>query len=69
MISARIQVLTLVLSDRLVDDKILNELWEELCMLKVIKYAENRGRNEGIEEGQIKVLKRQLTRKFGSLSP
>ena len=54
-------------------------------MLKVIKYAENRGRIEGkaegriegiaegkvegIEEGQLKILKLQLTRKFGPLSP
>jgi hypothetical protein len=55
-ISTRIQELTLVLSDRLVDDKILDELWEELCMLKVIKYAENRGRKEGIIEGKIEGL-------------
>nr|WP_246495927.1 DUF4351 domain-containing protein [Methanocalculus chunghsingensis] len=40
-------------------------------MLKVIKFAEKKGREkgreEGREEGQIKVIKQLLTRKFGPL--
>lgn len=60
-ISKKVQGLILILSNRIVDTSLLDELWEELHMLKVIKYAEEKG----IEKGQIQVIKRQLNRKFG----
>jgi len=38
-----VRELTLILSNRIVDKKILDTLWGELRMLKVIKYAEDKG--------------------------
>jgi predicted transposase/invertase (TIGR01784 family) len=57
------------LSNRIVDKTILDELWEELQMLKVIKYAEEKGmkkgkiegKKEGKEEGTIEVAKNLLS--------
>ncbi|HNS79768.1 MAG TPA: hypothetical protein PKM17_14065 [Syntrophorhabdus sp.] len=39
----KVRELTLILADKIVDQKILDELWEELCMFKVVKYAEEKG--------------------------
>jgi len=39
----KVRELTLILADKIVDRKILDELWEELRMFKVIKYAEEKG--------------------------
>lgn len=47
----KVRELTLILSNRIVDKTILDELWEELQMLKVIKYAEEKGMKKGIEKG------------------
>jgi hypothetical protein len=63
IVSRKICELSLVVSNRIVDKDILEELWEELRMLKVIKFAEEKG----MEKGEIKVIKRILTRKFGLL--
>jgi predicted transposase YdaD len=50
----KIRELTLILSNRIVKKEILDELWEELRMLKVIKYAEEKGMEKGIEKGIVK---------------
>ena len=50
----KVRKLTLILADRIVDREILDELWEELSMLKVIKYAEEKGMKKGIEKGMEK---------------
>ena len=39
----KVRELTLILSNRIVDKEILDALWGELRMLKVIKYAEDKG--------------------------
>jgi len=69
----KVRELTLILSNRIVDKTILDELWEELQMLKVIKYAEEKGmkkgkiegkiegKKEGKEEGTIEVAKNLLS--------
>ena len=45
----KVRELTLILADRIVDREILDELWEELRMFKVIKYAEEKGLEKGKE--------------------
>lgn len=48
----KVRELTLILANRIVDKEILDELWEELQMLKIIKYAEEKGMKKGIEKGR-----------------
>ena len=47
----KVRELTLILADKIVDQKILDELWEELRMFKVVKYAEEKGMEKGLEKG------------------
>ena len=56
----KVRELTLILADRIVDRKILDELWEELRMFKVIKYAEEKGMEKGIEKGIEKGMKKGM---------
>lgn len=79
----KIRELTLIVANRIVDKNILDELWEELRMLKVIRYAEEKGmekgmkegrekgreegREEGKKKGQVMVIKKQLIKKFGNI--
>ena len=58
----KVRELTLILADRIVDRKILDELWEELRMFKVIKYAEEKGMEKGKEEGKETVAKNLLSK-------
>jgi len=48
----KVRELTLILADKIVDQKILDELWEELRMFKVVKYAEEKGMEKGLEKGK-----------------
>ena len=61
----KVRELTLILADKIVDREILDELWEELSMLKVIKYAEEKGmekgREEEREEGRREIVKNLLS--------
>ena len=82
-IQEKIRELTLIVANRIVDKNILDELWEELRMLKVIRYAEDKGMEKGMKEGiekgiqkgiekgmekgQLMVIKRQLAKKFGNI--
>ncbi|HNS79767.1 MAG TPA: hypothetical protein PKM17_14060, partial [Syntrophorhabdus sp.] len=50
----KVRELTLILADKIVDQKILDELWEELRMFKVVKYAEEKGMEKGLEKGMKK---------------
>jgi predicted transposase YdaD len=79
--TTRIKVLglTLVVANRIVDEKLLDEIWEEVRMLKIMQYAEEKGlekgREEGIEiglekgreKGKLSIIKRLLFKKFGML--
>jgi len=57
----KVRELTLILADKIVDEKILDELWEELCMFKVVKYAEEKGMEKGLEKGKETVAKNMLS--------
>jgi predicted transposase YdaD len=50
----RIKVLglTLVVANRSVDEKLLDEIWEEVRMLKIMQYAEEKGLEKGLEKGR-----------------
>ena len=55
----KVRELTLILADKIVDKKLLDELWEELRMLKVVKYAEEKGMEKGLEKGMEKGKKQE----------
>jgi hypothetical protein len=57
----KVRELTLILADKIVDEKILDELWEELCMFKVVKFAEEKGMEKGLEKGKETVAKNMLS--------
>jgi len=61
----KVRELTLILSNRIVDKEILDTLWGELRMLKVIKYAEDKGREKGREEERKTVAKNLLSLGMG----
>ena len=60
-VRSKVRELTLILADRIVDQKILDELWEELRMFKVIKYAEDKGLEKGKEQERENVAKNMLS--------
>ena len=78
-IGRKVILLTMVVANRIVDTEVLNEIWEEVRMLKIMQYAEEKGiekglkkgivkgREEGREEGKLSVIRRQLYKKFGML--
>lgn len=59
----KIIALTLVVSNRLVEPEILEEIWEEIKMLKILKYAEEKGKSEERKE----LIEKQLAKKFGKI--
>ena len=67
----KIIALTLVVSNRLVEPEILEEIWEEIKMLKILKYAEDKGIEKGIEKGKSEerkeLIEKQLAKKFGKI--
>ena len=67
----KIIALTLVVSNRLVEAEILEEIWEEIKMLKILKYAEDKGIEKGIEKGKSEerkeLIEKLLTKKFGKI--
>ena len=48
----KVLALTLVMANRLVDEETIDTIWEEIQMLKVIRYAEEKGMKNGIEKGR-----------------
>ena len=67
----KIIALTLVVSNKLVEPEILEEIWEEIKMLKILKFAEDKGiekgRKEGKSEERRELIKKQLSKKFGKI--
>ncbi|MDP3014365.1 MAG: hypothetical protein Q8M92_09000, partial [Candidatus Subteraquimicrobiales bacterium] len=66
-IKNKISALTLVVSNRLMDPEILEEIWEEIKMLKILKYAEDKGIEKGNSEGRRNLIEKQLAKKFGKI--
>ena len=60
----KVRELTLILADKIVDQKILDELWEELRMFKVVKYAEEKGMEKGKETVAKNLLSKGMDDKF-----
>ncbi len=54
----------MVMSNRLVDADLLEMIWEAIKMLKILKYAEDKGKEQGIvigiEQGLEKGLEKGL---------
>ncbi|MCP4351091.1 MAG: hypothetical protein GY795_36970 [Desulfobacterales bacterium] len=42
------------MANKQIDRSTFNELWEEIRMLNIIKFAHEKGREEGIIEGSLK---------------
>jgi uncharacterized protein YuzE len=67
----KIVALTIVLSDKFLNNKDMSELWEEYKMVKFFKYVEEQGKKEGKLEGKqeeaILILIRQIKAKFGEV--
>ncbi len=63
----KIIALTLVVSNKLVEPEILEEIWEEIKMLKILKYAEDKGIEKGRSEERRELVEKLLTKKFGNL--
>jgi hypothetical protein len=67
-IKEKIIALTLVLSNKFMDRKILESIWEEIKMFKFIEFAEEKGMEKGIEKGMEKgkteLLLKQIEKKF-----
>ena len=47
----KVIALTMVMSNRLVEADLLERIWEEMKMLKILKYAEDKGKEQGIVIG------------------
>ncbi|ETR66271.1 MAG: hypothetical protein OMM_05729 [Candidatus Magnetoglobus multicellularis str. Araruama] len=43
---------TLVMANKIIDDKTFNELWEEIKMIKVFEFAREKGFDEGYDKGK-----------------
>ena len=75
-IRGKVIALTLVMSNKLVESELLDKIWEEIKMLKILKYAEEKGMEKGIEKGMAigrieekrLIIERLLIKKFGALS-
>ena len=50
-IRVKVLGLTLVVSNRIVDKKLLDEIWQEVRMLKIMQYAEEKGLEKGLVIG------------------
>ncbi|OQA56476.1 MAG: hypothetical protein BWY45_01805 [Euryarchaeota archaeon ADurb.Bin294] len=78
-IKNKVIALTMVMANRLVEAELLEKIWEEVKMLKILKYAEDKGIEQGIqigieqgvEKGRLDekrhLIERLLIKKFGPL--
>lgn len=64
----KVIALTMVMSNRLVEADLLERIWEEIKMLKILKYAEDKGKEQGIvigiEQGIEQGLEKGLEKGF-----
>ncbi len=73
IVPARLLIATLIMSNKLIDKKRLNQLWEEIKMLDIIEIAREKGieegKNLGIQEGKNQgmqeMIMEALTERFG----
>lgn len=79
----KVIALTMVMANRLVEAELLEKIWEEIKMLKILKYAEDKGKEQGIligieqgiekgmEKGRLDekrhLIERQIIKKFSPL--
>ncbi len=77
----KVIALTLVMTNKLVGPEVMESIWEEIKMLKIVKFAEEKGiekgreqgleqgREQGLEQGRIEekrsLVERLLVKKFG----
>ena len=82
-IKNKVIALTMVMANRLVEAELLEKIWEEVKMLKILKFAEDKGKEQGIqigieqgieqglEKGRLyekrNLIERLLIKKFGPL--
>jgi flagellar biosynthesis/type III secretory pathway protein FliH len=78
--SSKAVAMTLVMTDKFLSEKEISEIWRDYKMIKIFKYAEEKGiekgiekgREEGRKEGRKEVLERMaiklLIKKFNGLS-
>jgi flagellar biosynthesis/type III secretory pathway protein FliH len=50
-IKNKVIALTMVMANRLVEAELLEKIWEEVKMLKILKYAEDKGKEQGFQIG------------------
>ena len=51
---------TLIIANKMIDKKLLNDLWEVIKMLDIIKFAEEKGMQEGIQKGMIQGMQQGI---------
>ena len=60
----KVIALTMVMSNRLVEADLLERIWEEIKMLKILKYAEDKGKEQGIVIGIEQGIEQGLEKGF-----
>ena len=60
----KVIALTMVMSNRLVEADLLERIWEEMKMLKILKYAEDKGKEQGIVIGIEQGIEKGLEKGF-----
>ena len=66
--SSKVVAMTLVMADKFLTEKEISQIWEEYKMVKIFKYAEEKGREKGEKERLQKTAIKLLTKKFQGLS-
>jgi len=69
--SSKVVAMTLVMTDKFLTEKEISQIWEEYKMVKIFKYAEEKGKEKGLEEGRERLQRtaiKLLIKKFQGLS-
>jgi hypothetical protein len=70
--ASKVVAMTLVIADKFLSDREISEIWRDYKMLRILKFAEEKGKERGIEEGRKEEMERMalklLINKFGGLS-